>query len=144
LALVAMSLGVSWAFAGEPTPIDGAKLELFVRDSAASAAFYTTLGFDVIDTHADGYTTLVNGATVISLSPATVWLPAGVLRWLRTPPIGTEIVLFTRNLREARDVLAASGYAPGAIERRPWGAEDFRLHDPAGYYVRITEPPSHD
>ena len=143
-ALVAACIGPSCAFAGASTLTDGAKLELFVRDSVASARFYTTLGFEVTDTHPDGYTTLVNGATVISLSPATTWLPAGALAFLRTPPIGTEIVLYTRHLRAAHDALVAAGYAPGTIERRPWGAEDFRVHDPAGYYVRITEPPADD
>jgi catechol 2,3-dioxygenase-like lactoylglutathione lyase family enzyme len=141
-ALVAAYIGPACALARESALIQGAKLELFVRDPVASTRFYATLGFEVTDEHPDGYTTLMNGATVVSLSPATSWLPASVLEFLRTPPIGTEIVLYARRLRAVRDALVAAGYAPGAIERRPWGREDFRVHDPAGYYVRITEPPT--
>ena len=52
---------------------------------------------------------------------------------------GVEIVI------EVADVVAlyesARGFAEIAapLERRPWGARDFRVLDPFGFYLRITE-----
>ena len=53
---------------------------------------------------------------------------------------GVEIVI------EVADVAAlyesARGFAEivAPLERRPWGARDFRVADPFGFYLRITEP----
>ena len=59
--------------------------------------------------------------------------------FLRHPPIGTEIVLYTDRLQELRSSLEAAGYSPGPIRLQPWGDRDFRVTDYEGYYVRISE-----
>ena len=124
--------------AKEATIIES-KFELFVSDSEASARFYTSLGFAVVQQNPDGYTTLHSGPVVIALSPASIWLPRAWLRMLRRPPLGTEMVLYTRMLDSLRERLAADGYAPGPIVLQSWGLRDFRVDDADGYYVRVTE-----
>jgi lactoylglutathione lyase len=115
------------------------KFELFVADAEVSARFYTALGFTIVQTNPDGYTTLRSGPAIIALSPVSTWLPLRWFGFLRHPPLGTEIVLYTRQLQALRERLVESGYAPGAIALQPWGLRDFRVNDHDGYYVRVTE-----
>ena len=49
------------------------------------------------------------------------------------------IVFYTERLRELRAELEAAGDAPGAIAKQSWGDLDFRVRDPDGYYVRVSE-----
>lgn len=116
-----------------------AKFELFVTDVAASVRFYGVMGFELAHAKADGYSTLRSGATVVALSPVPWWLPLRVVGLLRRPPIGTELVFYTAHLEEMRQRLIAAGYAPGEIQLQPWGDRDFRLTDPDGYYIRLSE-----
>lgn len=118
--------------------ISESKFELFVHDSAASAAFYRALGFEIAHRKPDGYTTLTSGSTVIALSPLPWWLPMHWFGWLRHPPLGTEIVLYTQQLERAHARLENSGYSPGTPAVQAWGDRDFRIRDPDGYYVRVT------
>lgn len=42
-------------------------------------------------------------------------------------------------LRERDRVVAAGWSLAEDLTRRPWGLVDFRLLDPDGYYLRVTE-----
>lgn len=137
-----LTLAVLGAVDGGSLQVRASKFELFVSDPADSIAFYSVLGFGVLHAKPDGYTTLENGPAVISLSPLPWWLPARWLGFLRSPPIGTEIVLYASDLEQARASLDQAGYAPGAIVVQSWGDRDFRVTDPDGYYLRISEGPS--
>ena len=110
-----------------------------MADAEVSARFYTALGFTIVQTNPDGYTTLRSGPAIIALSPVSTWLPLRWFGFLRHPPLGTEIVLYTRQLQALRERLVEGGYAPGAIALQPWGLRDFRVNDHDGYYVRVTE-----
>ncbi len=136
LCLALLSLG---AELGAAPTISESKFELFVTDVEESVHFYTTLGFEIAQQKADGYTTLESGSTVVALSPVPRWLPLRWLGFLRLPPLGTEIVLYSNRLEELRSALEAAGYAPGAITRQPWGDRDFRVTDHDGYYLRVSE-----
>lgn len=122
-----------------PAQVLESKFELFVRDPAESTAFYSVLGFAVVHAKADGYTTLKSGSAVIALSPVPWWLPVHWLGFLRYPPIGTEIVLYSADLEHSRASLDLAGHSPGAIVLQPWSDRDFRITDPDGYYLRISE-----
>lgn len=119
--------------------IVGSKFELFATNVDESVRFYTTLGFTVAHRKADGYTTLRSGSTVIALSPVPSWLPLRWIPFLRHPPLGTEIVLYSDRLEELRSALDSAGYAPGEIKLQAWGDRDFRVTDYEGYYVRVSE-----
>ncbi len=110
-----------------------------MADPDESICFYACLGFEVFEQKPDGYTTLINGPAVVALSPVSMWPPGWWLGFLRQPPIGTEIVFYSERLEELREALEGGGYAPGPIRLQPWGNLDFRVRDPDGYYVRISE-----
>jgi lactoylglutathione lyase len=140
LLLVLQAMGPAATAAEHSLPaITESKFELFVSDPVESAAFYEVLGFVVAHAKPYGYTTLRAGSTVIALSPKPWWLPVHWLGFLRYPPIGTEIVLYMNRLDQTRAAFAREGYAPGEISVQPWGDRDFRITDPDGYYIRVSE-----
>jgi lactoylglutathione lyase len=60
-------------------------------------------------------------------------------RAARLPPAGAELVLEVDDVIAERDRVIAAGWALAEdLQDRPWGLTDFRLLDPAGYYLRIT------
>ena len=75
------------------------KFELFVRKAEKSAKFYERLGFAVIHRTNYGYLTLQKDSVVIALSPRR-WMLLGILKLLRLPPLGTEIVLYVDDLED--------------------------------------------
>lgn len=127
------------AATADPSSVVDAKFELFVTDPEESARFYQLLGFEVAHRKEGGYTTLRTGRVVVALSPVPSWLPLRWVGFLRHPPIGTEIVFYTRRLEELRAELEGAGHEPGDVVRQPWGDLDFRVRDPDGYYVRVSE-----
>jgi len=122
-----------------PSVVLESKFELFVSDPVESANFYAVLGLAVVHAKPYGYTTLRSGSTVIALSPVPWWLPIHWLGFLRYPPIGTEIVLYTNQLEQKRASFEGAGYSPGEIAVQSWGDRDFRVTDPDGYYIRVSE-----
>lgn len=134
LALCALAAPAS----ATPTVVDS-KFELYVSDLPASVAFYGSLGFTVVLEEADGYTALRSGPAVVALKPVPGWLPLDWLGFLRRPPVGSEVVLYTDRLESLREALLAAGHAPGPIVLQPWGQRDFEVTDPAGYFVRVSE-----
>ena len=139
-ALLFAAAAAETVAAADATPrVLESKFELFVSDPAASIPFYSLLGFAVVHAKADGYTTLKSGSTVIALSPLPGWLPVHWLGFLRYPPLGTEIVLYSENLEQTRASLEQAGHAPSEVVLQSWGDRDFRVTDPDGYYLRISE-----
>ena len=139
LLLLAVAMGPVVGAEDSPRIVLESKFELFVNDPVESAAFYEVLGLVVAHAKPYGYTTLRSGSTVIALSPVPWWLPVHWLGFLRYPPIGTEIVLYTGQLDRTRDSFLQKGYSPGEISVQPWGDRDFRVTDPDGYYIRVSE-----
>lgn len=115
------------------------KFELFVTNPGDSIRFYEVLGFTVAHAKPDGYSTLRSGGTVVAVSPVPWWLPLRLVGFLRSPPIGTEIVFYTTRLQQLHEALVGAGHSPGPIALQPWGDRDFRITDPDGYYVRVSE-----
>jgi lactoylglutathione lyase len=134
---VALALG--GAASAASAPIEDAKFELFVTNVEESIRFYETLGFSLAHAKLDGYSTLRSARTVVALSPVPWWLPLRLVGFLRRPPIGTEIVFYTDRLDPLRAELIAAGYSPSPVVLQAWGDRDFRLTDPDGYYVRMSE-----
>jgi lactoylglutathione lyase len=121
------------------------RLELFVQDLDRSARFYErVLGFSK-EPHEDSrYVPMRRGDARLGLG-AVELLAEG--HPLRTPAgqgagLGVEIVLELPDVEVAHEHVRATGH-PLADElvERPWGLRDFRLRDPDGYYIRVTERP---
>ncbi|HET8990151.1 MAG TPA: VOC family protein [Acidimicrobiales bacterium] len=125
----------------------GLRFELFVDDVEASVRFYGAT-LELVPPEgwsSDGYVPLRAGVVTVGVqnhtklpvdhhfSPAHLAGPRGV---------GLEVVI------EVDDVDRAYARASPEAERhggriepigeRPWGARDFRLIDPDGFYVRVT------
>lgn len=58
----------------------------------------------------------------------------------RRPPQGVEIVLEVDDIAGQRAQVAEAGWPiKEDLTARPWGLCDFRILDPNGYYLRITD-----
>ena len=124
------------------SPYAESKFELATTDPSRDTAFYSKLGFSVVAKTSYGYVTLKSGPVVIALSPVARINShdAASLSKLRQPPVGVEIVLYTtENLEEKHARLRSLGLKPTDIRLQPWGVRDFRITDPGGYYIRISE-----
>jgi predicted enzyme related to lactoylglutathione lyase len=119
------------------------RFELFVKDTHASAGFYQrVLGF-TCDADSGPYIRARSGSVRIGICDQST-LPSDhhfSTTALQGPKgVGTEIVLEVENLDAYHERVVKAGYAiREEIAMRPWGLRDFRLVDPDGYYLRITE-----
>jgi predicted enzyme related to lactoylglutathione lyase len=116
------------------------RFELFPVDIDRSVDFYTSvLGFKVDADKRDSshpYASLRRDGVVIGLSPR----PSSGPQEYRRPPTGVEVVLEVDDLdAEYESVRQAGGEVTEGLRRQPWGLTDFRICDPDGYYLRITE-----
>ncbi len=124
-----------------------ARFELFVVDVDASIKFYEdVLGFSTTR-HESGHVALNNGNVAIGLG-RLVGLPENHhfrTRWPTDslPGLGVEIVLEVDEIegffKRAQDQIHNAGGQLQDIADQPWGLRDFRVIDPDGYYVRVTE-----
>ena len=124
------------------SPYVESKFELATTDPSRDTAFYSKLGFSVVAKTSYGYVTLKSGPVVIALSPVARINSGDTasLSKLRHPPVGVEIVLYTaENLEEKHARLKSLGLNPTDIRLQAWGVRDFRITDPGGYYIRISE-----
>jgi len=119
----------------------GLGFELFVTDLARSKRFYeTVLGF-VCGQERDGYLPVSAGPVTIGLGLYSGLGTGHHLRSITQEPSGGSV----ETVLEVDDVdayyaraLAAVEEKDGKIEalqRRPWGARDFRIIDPDSYYL---------
>lgn len=122
------------------------RLELFVHDLAESRDFYTRgLGLELLRHDDSGYTVLRSRDVTLALQQLDALEPDHYLR--RGPAhengLGVEIVLEVECLDHCFAKLASAGWPVlAAPQVRPWGDRDFRIADPNGYYIRLTERPS--
>jgi predicted enzyme related to lactoylglutathione lyase len=123
------------------------RFELFVDDVGSTVLFYgATLGLaPPPNWSSDGYVPLRAGGVTIGVqkhtklpvghhfSPAHLAGPRGV---------GVEIVVEVDDVDRAYALASREAERNGGqiepISEQPWGARDFRLIDPDGYYVRVT------
>ncbi len=116
------------------------RFEIFPEDLAVIVDFYTrVLSFSVTKDQRgepNAYVALRRGA--VHIGAAQQPLPAAPAE--RRPPIGVELVLEVDDIAAERDRIVAAGWPlEEDLQRRVWGLTDFRLLDPAGYYLRITD-----
>lgn len=120
------------------------QVNLAVKDLPRAVQFYMrTLGFQQVAEH-PGYVLLHRGSLVLGLKvDDLLWHPA----LANHPPnelprgVGVELVLEVSDIDEFHTAMEnASVSILEPLREQPWGARDFRLLDPDGYYWRITSP----
>lgn len=115
------------------------RIEIFPDDLDAFVDFYTgILGFALVADRRDSsspYAAVQRGS--VRIGAAKPWVQVAMAS--RAVPAGVEIVLEVDDVIAAHAQVKSAGY-PFAedLKKRPWGLTDFRVHDPAGYYLRIT------
>jgi predicted enzyme related to lactoylglutathione lyase len=63
----------------------------------------------------------------------------------RKPPVGSEIVLRVDDVYAEHDRVKTTGWdIEDPLQKRPWGLIDFRVFDPTGQYIRITDAEPRD
>jgi predicted enzyme related to lactoylglutathione lyase len=114
--------------------------EIFPDDADETADFYEgVLGFVVTDDRRHAELPYLGMARDEVRLGATTVLGPGERRH-RLPPTGVEIVLEVDDLQAERDRVHRAGWPVAQdITLQPWGRRDFRLLDPNGYYLRLTE-----
>jgi lactoylglutathione lyase len=116
------------------------RIEIFSADLAATADFYRrVLGFTVLrDERTSPSPYLALGRDDVRVGAAE--RAEAVDRSARRPPTGVELVLEVDDVDVERIRVADAGWpVQDEVTRRPWGLRDFRLLDPDGYFVRITD-----
>jgi catechol 2,3-dioxygenase-like lactoylglutathione lyase family enzyme len=116
------------------------RVEIFPDDLDVIADFYTrVLGFRLTaDRRGEpaAYVSLQRGSVRIGALRGA----ALAERAVRLPPAGVELVLEVDDVAGERDRVIAAGWPlEEDLQDRPWGLTDFRILDPAGYYLRITD-----
>jgi catechol 2,3-dioxygenase-like lactoylglutathione lyase family enzyme len=113
------------------------RCEIFPEDLDVTIDFYQrVLGFQLTDDRrAEDYVSLRRGAVQVGAVRST--LPDD--RAARRPPAGLELVLEVDDVTAERDRVVAAGWPlDDDLDDQSWGLRDFRILDPDGYYLRIT------
>lgn len=122
-------------------------VELHVPDFDAAVAFYAILGFELVlrQNGELGYMVMKRSRSVIAFYGGSdkVYEHAYFKRFdTKTPRgYGVEIVIQVENIDEAFRAIKRfrNEVIVEELVERPWGQRDFRLVDPFGFYLRITE-----
>lgn len=118
-------------------------IELHVRNFDSVRKFYKGIGFEIILDLPGDYLVVRKGLALLSF-----WGDGG--RYSKQPyfrkfhdskkGLDVEIVIPVKNIkRYYNDIKGRANVVEGLRDRR-WGAKDFRIEDPNGFYIRFTEP----
>lgn len=121
------------------------RMELFVEDVGRSVAFYRdVLGFRTSKAD-EQYMGVQNGNAIFGICqrralPGDHYFTQAAFEERKGVGVGVEIVLEVEDLQALYTRVMESGYPiHEELQGRPWGSTDFRLIDPDGYYLRLTD-----
>lgn len=127
---------------------NNALIELHVPDFEKAKEFYGRLGFKVVwerkPEMSKGYLVmrLDNNILCFYAGNEHVWNHSYFGKWPRKTKRGyaVEIVLIVKDLKTVYSKAKKIAKTVQGMKLKPWGLKDFRVEDPFGFYVRITEP----
>lgn len=117
-------------------------VEFHVADVDGSIAFYSALGFSLVRRWEDWALMDRDGARIGLQGDA----------YARSHPhyftekldgdrgVGVEVAIEVDDLGAAFESATRLGAVVKGLQDRSWGARDFRIADPDGYFVRFTTP----
>lgn len=116
------------------------RCEIFPLDLDLTVDFYTGVLRFILDRDErqtdSPYVTLRRGEALLGAASRDL----AVDREQRRPPTGVELVLEVDDVLSELDHVRRRGWPlEEDLVARPWGLRDFRVLDPSGYYLRITE-----
>ena len=114
------------------------RIEIFPADLDLVVDFYTeVLDFELVrDERGEQWPYVALRRGEIHIGAARRADPIDLAH--RRPPTGTEIVLEVDDVEAERERVAGRWPFEEDLVARPWGLTDFRVIDPAGYYLRLT------
>jgi predicted lactoylglutathione lyase len=128
-------------------------IELHVPDFGKVKRFYSAIGFKVVRYQPAkdkmGYLAMRRGNSIICFycGSEQVFNQSHFKKFPKTTPrgYGVEILIFVKKSDIERlhsKVIKEFGtkVVVGTLQDRWWGCRDFRVVDPFGYYLRISEP----
>jgi lactoylglutathione lyase len=118
------------------------RFEVFPADLEKRIAFYTNVLRFIIVRKKDGYAYFRRDSIFIGADQSHFEQGAlqGADRTSRKPPTGVEVVIEVDELEAERNWVVEKGWVLDAdIKLQDWGLRDFRITDPDGFYLRITE-----
>ena len=123
-------------------------LELHVPDFEITKTFYEKLGFKVIwerkPEGEKGYLVMKRGNNVLCFWPGNdeIFRQNYFKRFPKETPrgYGVEIVIHVEDVEGMYTKVQDFAEVTDKLMMLPWGLKDFRIVDPFGYYLRITEP----
>ena len=115
------------------------RVEIFPADLDATVAFYVEVLRFTVDRDErmtpHPYVSLRRGGVLIGAAARPEVVDPGG----RRPPTGVELVLEVEDVDAERARVEHAGWPLAEdLTDRPWGLRDFRVIDPDGYYLRIT------
>lgn len=118
-------------------------IELHVSDFVPVRDFYPKLGFREVRQEKnylvmqleDNLINFYGGAPQIYQHQYFKRFPSNT-----QPGYGVEVIITIQDLRGVYDKARQIGCIQADLQDRAWGAKDFRVADPFGYYLRFTTP----
>lgn len=126
---------------------NGTVLELHVPDFNPIREYYGRLGFTVVwerePEGSKGYLVMKMGNNVLCFwaGNENAYRRGYFKRFPRNTPRGyaVEIVIMVEEVTQFFERVREFANVVHDLEMRPWGAMDFRVVDPAGFYLRFSE-----
>ena len=118
-------------------------LELHVPDFQRAIDFYKILGFEVVWV-SNEYLVMKRGDSALFFygGDDRVYSHSYFGQFVKNTKrgYGVEIILYEKNIKEFYERIKDKVKVAQKLELKHWGAWDFRIEDPFGYYIRIGEP----
>lgn len=116
------------------------RIEIFPTSLPSTIHFYTSILRFTLLRHEDNYAYFQRDNIFIGADASHPKDSVAVDAKYRRPPTGVEIVIEVDDLDAERDWVVGKGYTLDAdVMMQGWGLRDFRVVDPDGYYLRVTE-----
>jgi lactoylglutathione lyase len=124
------------------------QIELHVPDFELAKDFYGKLGFKIIwvrQKHDAGdYMVMERDGTILNFWPGNnhIWEQSYFKRFPKDTKrgYGVEIVYTVEDINDYYDKVKTFANIVEPLKKQPWDRYDFRLEDPFGFYLRVTEP----
>jgi predicted enzyme related to lactoylglutathione lyase len=132
----------------EHQAVNRLQIELHVPDVQTVLDFYGKLGFKTLWHRWEGdemdYLVMEREGAVLNFWPGQghVWDKSYFNQFPRTtkPGYGVEILIGVSDIEKFHEKVKNFANVVEPLILRPWGLKDFRIEDPFGYYLRMTEP----
>lgn len=123
-------------------PNNAVLVELHVPDFAKAESFYKLFGFQVVRAEKN-YRVLKSGETLLCFYGGTT--DVSKHSYFKDYPADTkrgyavEVILFVEDVKSLYQQVKDHVKVVASLQVRLWGVYDFRVEDPFGYYLRVSE-----